>query len=301
MPPDLRSLSSKTVIVTGGANGIGAQAIRTFHENGANIVIADLPATRSAAEDLISSLSDSSRALYVPTDISNWDNMKLLYQQSIDRFGGVDIVIANAGAMESKEFYDFERDENGELKEPVEAHRIVDINLKGAMNTLKLAMYHMRSNGKSKDGSRGSIVLIASTSGYFGGTSIVSYIASKHGIIGLLRSSQRVANHLGVRVNAVAPFFTPTHITGSYSQKWMERGLPANSVEDVALAIVRTSIDSEMKGHCCLVAGKKTREIEDARARLVPQWIGADMAQLMTEGGRLFDELGGYPLPKPRI
>ncbi|OCL05069.1 NAD(P)-binding protein [Glonium stellatum] len=285
MPPDLRSLSSKTVIVTGGANGIGAQAIRTFHENGANIVIADLPATRSAAEDLISSLSDSSRALYVPTDISNWDNMKLLYQQSIDRFGGVDIVIANAGAMESKEFYDFERDENGELKEPVEAHRIVDINLKGAMN----------------NGSRGSIVLIASTSGYFGGTSIVSYIASKHGIIGLLRSSQRVANHLGVRVNAVAPFFTPTHITGSYSQKWMERGLPANSVEDVALAIVRTSIDSEMKGHCCLVAGKKTREIEDARARLVPQWIGADMAQLMTEGGRLFDELGGYPLPKPRI
>lgn len=111
----------------------------------------------------------------------------------------------------------------------------------------------MKSNPPGVDGARGSIILIASTSGYFGGTGVVSYIASKHGVVGLCRASQQVAKKLEIRVNVVAPFFTPTYITGSYSDKWKERGLPANTVEDVATAIVQTSIESERKGHSIMV------------------------------------------------
>src|SRR3954469_20124724 len=99
-------------------------------------------------------------------------------------------------------------------------------------------MHAMKSNPPDADGARGSIILIASTSGYFGGTGVVSYIASKHGVVGLCRASQQIANKLDIRVNVVAPFFTPTYITGSYSEKWKERGLPANTVEDVATATV---------------------------------------------------------------
>ncbi|OCK74872.1 NAD(P)-binding protein [Lepidopterella palustris CBS 459.81] len=292
----IENVGSKSVIVTGGANGIGAQSVRTFHQNGANVIIADLPSERIAAETLISSLSEPSRALYIPTDILNWNEMKSLYQQSIDRFGRVDIVVANAGAMESKEFYDFETDERGDLKEPIEAYRIVDINLKGTMT-----MHHMRSNPTDSDGFCGSVVLIASTSGYFGGTGVVSYVTSKHGVVGLLRASQRAANKLRVRVNVVAPFFTPTHITSEYSEKWRVRGLPANTVEDVAFAIVQTAVNPGMKGQSCLVAGKQTREIEDARAAMVPQWVGEDIARLMADAGEFFDDIGGYPLPKARL
>lgn len=115
-------------------------------------------------------------------------------------------------------------------------------------------MHSIKSNPPDADGARGSVVLIASTSGYFGGTGVVSYISSKHGVVGLSRASQRVANELGVRVNVVAPFFTPTYITGGYSEKWKEAGLPANTVEDVANAIVSTSTDPERKGHSMMVS-----------------------------------------------
>jgi NAD(P)-dependent dehydrogenase (short-subunit alcohol dehydrogenase family) len=119
---------------------------------------------------------------------------------------------------------------------------------------LRMAMYCMSSNASDSDGAKGSIVLIASTSGYYGGTGVVSYISSKHGVVGLARASQKKANELGVRVNVVAPFFTPTHITTGYSEEWKKRGLPANTVEDVAKVIVETSMDTERKGHSLMVS-----------------------------------------------
>jgi NAD(P)-dependent dehydrogenase (short-subunit alcohol dehydrogenase family) len=120
---------------------------------------------------------------------------------------------------------------------------------------LRLAMHSMSSNPPDSDGSKGSVVLIASTSGYFGGTGVVSYISSKHGVVGLARASQRKSSELGVRVNVIAPFFTPTYITGGYADEWKKRGLPANTVEDVAKAIVETSIAPERKGHSMMVCG----------------------------------------------
>lgn len=122
-------------------------------------------------------------------------------------------------------------------------------------------MHSMASNAPDLDGARGSIVLIASTSGYFGGTGVVSYISSKHGVVGLARASQRKANELDVRVNVVAPFFTPTYITTGYSEEWKKRGLPANTVEDVAKAVVETSMDPERKGHSVMVSVKADVEL----------------------------------------
>ncbi|KAF2106148.1 hypothetical protein BDV96DRAFT_508419 [Lophiotrema nucula] len=278
--------SPKTVIVTGGAGGIGAQTIRTYHSHGCNVVIADLPISKDAAETLISSLPDPNRAMYYPTNIVDWVNMREMFKAVVKSFGQVDVVVANAGMMESENFYDFEFDEEGELKEPRGAYRTVDVNLKGTMN--------------NKDGARGSVILIASTSGYFGGTGVVGYISSKHGVVGLCRSSQRKANEFGLRVNVVAPFFTPTYITGEYSDAWRKRGLPANTVEDVAKAVVETSMDPQRKGHSVMVAGKVVREIETVLNGMTKQWLGEEIADVMVAGGKFFDEMGGYPMPKPR-
>ena len=71
----------------------------------------------------------------------DWEDMKALFRLSKERFGQVDIVVANAGIMESKDFFEFEEDHNGELKEPVEAHGVVDINLKGTMNSKSHSIY----------------------------------------------------------------------------------------------------------------------------------------------------------------
>lgn len=159
----------------------------------------------------------------------------------------------------------------------------------------------MSSNEPSlSDGSRGSIILVSSTSGYFGGTAVVSYVASKHGVMGLLRASQKAAKEKGVRVNAVAPFFTPTHITSSYAKAWREEGLLENSPADVALAIAQTATDSSMKGRCCLAAGKLVKECEGKREALIPTWFGDDVVEQMTKGGKFFESRGGYPLPPAR-
>lgn len=125
----------KTVIVTGGAGGIGAQTIRAFHEKGCNVVIADLPFSKDAANQLISSLSEPSRALYCPSNIADWASMRTLFRETKKKFGQVDVVIANAGMMESNSFYDFEEDEGGELLESKDAQRVLDVNLKGTLNS----------------------------------------------------------------------------------------------------------------------------------------------------------------------
>lgn len=131
----LPKVNPKTVIVTGGVGGIGAQTIRSYHSAGCNVVIADLPFARDAANTLISSLPDTKRAMYHPTNIIEWQDMQALFRETKKRFGQVDIVVANAGLMESKGFFDFEEDESGELMEPSEAYKIIDVNLKGTMNS----------------------------------------------------------------------------------------------------------------------------------------------------------------------
>lgn len=126
---------AKTVIVTGGAGGIGAQTVHTYYARGCNVVIADLAYTNNVAKSLIDSLPDPSRAMYHATNIVDWSNMQALFRATKERFGQVDIVVANAGMMESKGFFDFEEDENGELKESLDSSAVIDVNLKGTMNS----------------------------------------------------------------------------------------------------------------------------------------------------------------------
>ncbi len=122
------------------------------------------------------------------------------------------------------------------------------------MPALRLALHHMKSNPpRFSDGSRGSVVLVSSTSGYFGGTGVTAYIASKHGVTGLLRSSQLVATASKVRVNAVAPCFTPTQITAGLTQKWSESGMESNTPQSVAAVIAHMAVDPSRHGACCLV------------------------------------------------
>jgi NAD(P)-dependent dehydrogenase (short-subunit alcohol dehydrogenase family) len=277
-PSLLTRLAGKTAIVTGGANGIGLEAVRKYHASGANVVIADLPSAQPAAETAIQSLgNDAPRTMFVPVDITDWDDVAALFTSTISKFGRVDIVIANAGIMESHKFFDFQTNEAGRLMDDGSS-RVIDVNLKGTMNSafhkpfytftansdhneaLRHAVFYMKSNLPDEDGWRGSVVLVSSTSGYFGGTEVVSYVSSKHGVIGLLRSSRGPAHRLGIRVNGVAPFITPTFITQGYCKLWRAEGLPTNTSADVATGILHMSLDVEMQGKCCLVCLTHTQK-----------------------------------------
>jgi NAD(P)-dependent dehydrogenase (short-subunit alcohol dehydrogenase family) len=125
----------KTVIVTGGAGAIGAETVRSYHSSGCNVVIADLPYAQDAANSLVGALGDEIRAMYHPTDTTEWESMRSLFRETKKRFGQVDIVVANAGLMESKGFFDLEKDSQGELEEHAEAYKVIDVNVKGTMNS----------------------------------------------------------------------------------------------------------------------------------------------------------------------
>lgn len=118
---------------------------------------------------------------------------------------------------------------------------------------LRLALHHMKYQQDKFAGGSGSIILIASTSGYIGGTGVAGYVASKHGVVGLLRASQLAAQKMGVRVNAIAPFITPTSITVRFAEKWKKAGMEANTPEHVAAVIAQTSLDTSRNGHSILV------------------------------------------------
>ncbi|RAL14478.1 SDR family NAD(P)-dependent oxidoreductase, partial [Aspergillus homomorphus CBS 101889] len=296
-PDLLRRFAGRTVIVTGAANGIGAVVASRFNDHGAKVVVSDLASFEETAETLIKAFSRPEQAVSVAADVIDWQQMKMLFHRTVQRFGEVDIVIANAGVMESRPIMDLDDlDENGNLKESIEGFRVIDINLKGTLNALRLAMHHMKNKSKPS----GSLVLLASTSGYFGGTGVAAYVASKHGIVGLLRATQNTAQQYGIRVNAVAPSFTTTRLTAGSAQRWHEAGLESKTPQRVAEFIEQVALDPTRAGSCVLVAGKYLREMEMefTRTRMLAPWLGEDVARFMASAMQFFQDIGGYVLPK---
>ncbi|KAK8084704.1 short chain dehydrogenase/reductase [Apiospora hydei] len=257
-PDILTGLSGQTIIITGAARGIGAAAATIFNKHGANVAIADLPQLQDTAETLIRSLDHPERATFVATNVTKWREMVELFDCTSSKFGRVDMVVANAGIMENVPIFDMQLDENGAPLESKEALDVLDVNLKGALNTLRLGLHYIGKNPMSSEdgeGHRGSITLVASTSGYFGMTGNAAYVASKHGVIGLLRASQQKAMAFGIRVNAVAPFMTPTQITSGFDQSsLLESGLEINTPDQVGRAIAHATVDETRRGTACLVS-----------------------------------------------
>ncbi|KAJ0423316.1 hypothetical protein BJY00DRAFT_310444 [Aspergillus carlsbadensis] len=289
-------LASKTVIVTGGAGGIGEATARVFNKHGANVVIADIPSSSEVAERAIATFPHPERASFEPVDILDWKQMTRLFRSTVERYGSLDTVVANAGIMEKTETLDIEStDADGNLLESTGAFKVIDVNVKGTLNTLRLAMHHMKSSTGESTG-RKSIVLVASTSGYFGGTGVSAYVASKHAIIGLLRSSHVAAQKHGITVTGISPFFTTTNITAKAGKQWEADGLKPNTPEDVGLAIAQSSVEAE-SGTCTLVAGPFRKEMEQSRNQIMSQWVGQDIWDFFQKAFRIISGSGGYNLP----
>ena len=145
---------------------------------------------------------------------------------------------------------------------------------------------------------RGSILLVCSTSGYFGSTSVPSYVSSKHGITGLLRASRTpLLEKYRIRINSVAPFTTPTHITSGFSEEWIKEALDVNTTEDVAWAIAQMANDERMHGKCAMVVGGQMREVEGPIENSMGGWVGDEALEVFKKGWEFIQKRGGYRLP----
>lgn len=220
-------LQGKKALVTGGGRGIGKAIACALAKDGADIVISDIDldsANRSAEE--IRTLGRD--ALGLKADISMPDEVEGMFKSVIDEFGGIDILINNAGITKDSLLVRM-KDEDW--------NAVLRINLDGAF-------YCSRAAGKLMMKQKsGRIVNIASIVGVMGNAGQVNYSASKAGLIGLTKSCARELASRGVTVNAIAPGFIDTAMTQALSdsvkKKLMEQ-IPLGrlgTADDIANAI----------------------------------------------------------------
>lgn len=157
LPIDHANLKGKSVIITGGANGMGETCVRHFVEHGASVTIADV---NKRGYDLSAELNKKygeGRTIFAEVDIRDWDQQKRMFESTMTKFGAVDIVIANAGISRSSgdSLWNLD-DPNGAPTRP--DLNIVEVNLKGSFYTWKLAVHYWRKQKESEERDRCFII-----------------------------------------------------------------------------------------------------------------------------------------------
>lgn len=198
-------LKEKTVIVTGGAKGIGKSIAIAFAKEGANIV---LNYRSTSPEDVVKEIeSFGVKCLSVQADISDFEQAKQLVDKAIEEFKTIDVLVNNAGI--TKDNLLLKMSEN-------DFDMVINTNLKGAFNMIKHTSKIML---KQKSG---SIINMSSVVGLTGNIGQVNYSASKAGIIGMTFSTARELASRGITCNAIAPGFIKTDMTDVLSDSIKE-------------------------------------------------------------------------------
>lgn len=185
----------KTIIVTGSSGGIGEGIARRFHAEGANVVINARNADKCKE---VADTLDADRTLTVPGDVSDSGFANEIVAKTVERFGGLDTLVNNAGVGGASMVHKVEDDE---------IDRIIDINVKGVIYLCRAAIPHLRET-------KGSIVNISSVSGTGGDSMLPVYNASKGAVTNFTRGLALQLGGQGIRVNAINPSMTRSDMVG---------------------------------------------------------------------------------------
>jgi 3alpha(or 20beta)-hydroxysteroid dehydrogenase len=181
-------IDNKVAVITGGAGGIGRAAAARFVDEGAKVMLVDLEA--SALEEVVEDLG-SNVASYCVADVTVAADTESYVQAAVERFGGVDIYLANAG-IEGQVASIVDYDEET-------FDRVIAVNVKGVWLGIRQMFPLMQAQGG------GSIVITSSIMGVKGAAMLSAYNASKHAVIGLMRSTALEGAAHNIRVNTVNP------------------------------------------------------------------------------------------------
>lgn len=230
-------IKGKTIVVTGGASGLGAAAAKYLHNRGACVALFDLDA--KAGEAHAACLGDK-RAIFARVDVTNDREVMTAFNKVIHEFGTLHVVINCAGIVAPMKILDREGQ-----PAPLDAYRrTIEVNLVGTYNVMSKGAAHMLANTPENGEERGVIVNVSSGAAYEGQIAQAAYSSSKAGVIGLNLPVARELGPKGIRINAVAPglFGTP-----------MVMALDDRAVESLVASVEAPKRvgNTEEFAHCC--------------------------------------------------
>lgn len=199
-------LQDRTAFISGGASGLGMATARLFHEQGANVLLFDINLQR--LEQAVAELGD--RAAWAVGDVTDEKSVQAAIDKARGEFGAIHVNVNCAGIGGAS------RTVGKDGPMPIEKFaRIVQVNLVGTFNVLRLCAASMQANEpQTESGERGVIINVASIAGYDGQTGQSAYAASKGGIIAMTLPLARDLSKQGIRVMTIAPGIFETPMLG---------------------------------------------------------------------------------------
>lgn len=195
-------LKGKVAVVTGGSRGIGRAVCLKLAENGADIALIYAGNEEKAQETAREAAAFGVRTQAYRCNVADFAETTAVFKQILTDFGGIHILVNNAGITRDKLLLAMSEED---------FDAVVDVNLKGAFNTIK-QVYRPFSRQRS-----GKIINITSVSGLMGNPGQANYAASKAGLVGLTKTVAKELASRGVCCNAVAPGFIETDMTRDFT------------------------------------------------------------------------------------
>ena len=198
MASSAKPLSGQRALVTGGSSGIGAGIVRAFAAAGADVILNYRSSGDEAARIAGEASREGARVVPVQADVSNPEGCRFLYDAALEEFGGVDIVVPNAGIQRDATVADMSLED---------WRTVIDVHLTGQFLCAQAAVRQFRQQGREPDRSRalGEIIFVSSVHQATPWAGRVNYAASKGGVKLLMESVAQEVAVDGIRVNAIAP------------------------------------------------------------------------------------------------
>jgi NAD(P)-dependent dehydrogenase (short-subunit alcohol dehydrogenase family) len=218
------STDTNAALVTGGSVGIGKAIAQRLATDGYPVAVCarDEAALEAAAADI------AGETLAIPTDVTETDEVDQFVSETVDAFGGIDVVVNNAGIIGGLEPFD--------AVDASDWHEVFDVNVYGAVRVTRTALPHLREGG-------GNVVNVASESGIQPDPVMPHYNASKAALLNLTKSLSKAYADDGIRVNAVSPATTRTPmVEAMFEEMADEQGISVEEAEQQFLAEERPHI-----------------------------------------------------------